>query len=65
MTTVVKIVSLLQTMETEMVSRTTTMKQRKGARDNGKLKRMTSIESCWATTTRKKQEWLDIIAGNH
>ena len=65
MTTVVKIVSLLSTMEMEMASRTTTIKRRKGARDNGKLKRMTSVESCWATTTRKKQEWLDIVAGNH
>ena len=65
MTTVVKIVSLLPTMAKEMVSRTTTMKQGKGSRDNGMLKRMTSAESCWATTTRKKQAWLDIVAGNH
>ena len=35
MTMIVKIVSLLPTMEMKMVSRRTTMKRGKGARDNG------------------------------
>ena len=42
----------------EMVSRTTTMKRGKGARDNGMLKRMTSAESCWAKRReRSKCGW--------
>ena len=58
MTTVVKIVSLLPTMEMEMVSRTTTMKRGKGARDNEMLKGMTSAESCWSKRReRSKRGW--------
>ena len=55
----------LPTMAMEMVARTTTMRRAKGARNNEMLKGMTSAESCWVTTTRKKQAWLDIIAGHH
>ena len=40
----------------------TTMKQEKGARDNGMLKKMTSAKSCWSKRQkRSKRGWILLL----